>query len=85
MFLTVLFSRAHTIVTVNFVQNRRKENTSMQSTINLVDLAGRSCMFCCFHLSSLTVVKLSFSLNISFICIIFHVETKRTIANILFH
>ena len=35
-------SRAHTIVTVAFTQNRRRENTSMQSTINLVDLAGRS-------------------------------------------
>ena len=34
-------SRAHTIVTVAFTQNRRKINTSMQSIINLVDLAGR--------------------------------------------
>jgi len=38
-------SRAHTIVTLAFTQNRRRENTSMQSTINLVDLAGRSRQF----------------------------------------
>jgi len=41
----VFDSRAHTIVTVMFTQNQRKENTSMQSTIHLVDLAGRLLQF----------------------------------------
>jgi len=41
-FVTYLFdSRAHTIVSVTFTQNKRKEKTSTQSVINLVDLAGR--------------------------------------------
>jgi len=42
MSLCKLFdSRAHTIVSVTFTQNRRVDKTSMQSVINLVDLAGR--------------------------------------------
>lgn len=35
------FSRAHTIVTVNFAQKQIKKNMTKYSAINLVDLAGR--------------------------------------------
>ncbi|XP_052778421.1 kinesin-like protein KIF28P [Mya arenaria] len=47
-------SRAHTVVTLTFVQNYLKENKTKASKINMVDLAGRSVIFVLFHKAELT-------------------------------
>lgn len=41
-------SRAHTIVQISFVQKSKAQNTTKTSLINLVDLAGRYVINCCF-------------------------------------